>query len=167
MAAGSTISPILIQRRAPGGPLRLLLRLPIVLYRCRLGWMLGRRLIMLTHIGRNSGRRRRTVLEVVRRDDGRGIFIVCSGWGRKAQWLRNIIAEPRVWVTAGAQTLPRQARLLPPEEAETEFRTYASRSPRNVRLFFRLFLDREFSGSDEDFAALSHAVPVVALGPLP
>jgi len=46
------------------GPLRMLLRLPIWLYRLQLGWLQGERGLMLTHIGRSSGRVRQTVLEV-------------------------------------------------------------------------------------------------------
>lgn len=118
---------------------------------------------MLTHIGRKSGQKRRTVLEVVRRDDEHGIFIVCSGWGRKAQWFKNVVAEPLVWVTVGVRTLPVHARPLPPEEAEREFRVYASRFPRNIRAFSRLFLGMQFSGSDKDFATLSKDFPPVEL----
>ena len=163
MVASSTMSQIPTRRRMPGAPLRLLLRAPIVLYRCGLGWMLGRRLLMLTHIGRKSGQERRTVLEVVRRDDAEGVFIVCSGWGPKAQWFRNILAEPLVRVTAGTRTRPAHARPLSPEEAEAEIRDYASRYPRAIRMLSRIFLGGKFSGSDAEFAALSQALPVVEL----
>ncbi len=39
----------------PGKVLRLGLRLPIWLYRARLGRLLGERFLLLTHIGRKSG----------------------------------------------------------------------------------------------------------------
>lgn len=120
---------------------------------------------MLTHIGRKSGQKRRTVLEVVRRDDARAIFIVCSGWGTKSQWLRNILAEPLVWITAGTRTLPMRARQLPPEEAEKEIRGYASRYPRSIRILARYFVGKGFSGSDNEFAALSRDLPVIELSP--
>ena len=42
-----------------------LFRAPVYLYRWHLGWMLGHRLLLLTHIGRRTGLRRQTVLEVV------------------------------------------------------------------------------------------------------
>jgi hypothetical protein len=50
----------------PTGWVRALLRLPILLYRLHLGWLLGHRFLLLTHVGRKSGLQRRTVLEVVR-----------------------------------------------------------------------------------------------------
>lgn len=43
---------------------RRLLRAPSMLYRHYLGWMLGRRFVMVTHVGRRSGRQYRTVLEL-------------------------------------------------------------------------------------------------------
>jgi hypothetical protein len=40
-------------------------KLPFVLYRLRLGWILGHRFMQLTHVGRRSGKVRRTVLAVL------------------------------------------------------------------------------------------------------
>jgi len=47
------------------GMLRYLFRVPVYLYRWRLGCLLGNRLLLLTHTGRGTGLRRQTVLEVV------------------------------------------------------------------------------------------------------
>jgi hypothetical protein len=44
---------------------RWFVRAPIWLFRARLGFLAGSRLIMLEHIGRTSGQRRYVVLEVV------------------------------------------------------------------------------------------------------
>lgn len=154
------------KRTPPRGLLRLFLRAPILLYRCGLGWLLGRRFLMLTHIGRKSGLERRTVLEVVRRNDARGVFVVCSGWGETAQWFRNVIAHPDIWVTSGTRTLPRRARLLPPGDAEAELRDYAARYPRAFRIIARRLLGRTVSG-DADFAAMARELPILELGPRP
>ena len=57
---------------------RRLVRAPIFLYRARLGFLLGSRLLMLEHIGRKSGARRYALLEVV--DHSRpGTYLVASG----------------------------------------------------------------------------------------
>jgi deazaflavin-dependent oxidoreductase (nitroreductase family) len=66
-----------------------------------LGWLLGRRLLLLTHVGRRSGRRYRTVLEVIGTDPGTGEVIVLSGHGRSADWYRNRQAAPAVEVVVG------------------------------------------------------------------
>lgn len=43
---------------------RWLVRLPLWLYRARLGLLVGHRMLMMEHIGRRSGLRRQVVLEV-------------------------------------------------------------------------------------------------------
>ncbi|HZX07899.1 nitroreductase family deazaflavin-dependent oxidoreductase [Kribbella sp.] len=80
-------------RRIP----RRIARLPIPMFRAGLGFLFGRRLVMLEHLGRSSGLRRYVVLEVLERDAG-GLVIV-SGYGPGAQWYRNVLAHPgvRVW----------------------------------------------------------------------
>jgi F420H(2)-dependent quinone reductase len=84
------MSTKLSDTKPPRGVLRWLLRLPIWLYRLRMGRLLGNRFLMLTHIGRKSGQPRQSVLEVVGHDEATGIYIIASGWGEQADWLRNI-----------------------------------------------------------------------------
>jgi hypothetical protein len=76
----------------PRGWLRALLRVPTLLYRVHTGWLLGHRFLLLTYVGRKSRARHRTVLEVVRYASTTRTCIVASGWGEKAQWLKNIMA---------------------------------------------------------------------------
>jgi hypothetical protein len=40
-------------------------KLPVFHYRLHLGWLLGKRFMQITHVDRNSGKVRRTVLAVV------------------------------------------------------------------------------------------------------
>jgi deazaflavin-dependent oxidoreductase (nitroreductase family) len=71
-------------------------RAPVYLYRWRLGWLLGRRCLLLTHTGRSTGLRRETVLEVVEyRKEGPEVVVV-NGFGPDSDWLRNIEAKPGV-----------------------------------------------------------------------
>jgi hypothetical protein len=46
------------------GLTRFLFRMPIYLYRLKLGWLFGSRLLLLNHVGRVSGKSRLTILEV-------------------------------------------------------------------------------------------------------
>ena len=78
----------------PRGLMRLLVRLPVLLYRARLGWLLDRRFLLLTHRGRRTGRWRRTVLEVVHHDPAADTWFVASAWGERSQWFRNLRAHP-------------------------------------------------------------------------
>lgn len=105
-------------------------RLPIWLYRARLGWLFGSRLLMLEHTGRRSGKKRYVVLEVVDRPDP-GCYVVASGFGNASQWYRNVRAEPhaRVYIGAHRPALA-VARLLGSEESAAAMKAYARRHPR-------------------------------------
>lgn len=64
--------------------------------------MFGTRLPMLEHVGRTSGLRRYVVLEVVDHPAS-SRYIVVSGFGDRAQWFRNIEANPQVRVYLGSR----------------------------------------------------------------
>lgn len=106
---------------------RKLMRAPIWLFRARLGAVFGSRMLMLEHIGRKSGARRYVVLEVF--DHPRpNVYVIPSGFGTKAQWFRNIQANPRVRVTLGSHApAPATARRLPQNEADATLRRYIDR----------------------------------------
>lgn len=76
-------------------------RLPIWLYRFRLGWLLGQRFLMIEHIGRKSGLPKKTVLEVLRHDKPSDTYYILSGWGKKADWFQNVSKTPEVTVHVG------------------------------------------------------------------
>ena len=109
---------------------RCLARAPIGLYRARLGFLLGSRLLMLEHLGRKSGARRYVVLEVVAHPRP-GTYVVASGFGTKAQWFRNVRANPHVRVYAGGRgPAPATARLRTTEETAATLAAYAAGHPR-------------------------------------
>lgn len=109
---------------------RRLVRAPIWIYKARAGALLSSRLLMLEHIGRKSGAWRNVVLEVVDHPTPE-TFIVASGFGSKAQWFRNIEANPRVRVYAGSRApADATARVLDQHEADSELAAYRARHPR-------------------------------------
>lgn len=75
-----------ITQHKPAGVLRAMFRAPIFLYRIHLGWLLGGRFLMLTHIGRKSGVPRQTVIEVVSHDKETGKYYVAAAWRDKSDW---------------------------------------------------------------------------------
>lgn len=109
---------------------RRLMRAPIWLYKARAGALFGSRLLMLEHIGRKSGVPRYVVLEVVGHPT-HDTYLVASGFGTKAQWFRNIAANPRVRVYAGSHApAPATARILNQQEADSALAAYVSRHRR-------------------------------------
>ncbi|MGF2951896.1 nitroreductase family deazaflavin-dependent oxidoreductase, partial [Mycobacterium sp. THU-M116] len=106
---------------------RRLMRAPIWIYRARAGALFGSRILMLEHIGRTSGTKRYVVLEVIDHP-APDLYVIASGFGRNAQWFRNIQANPRVRVYAGSHA-PRRAtaRILDQEEVDRALAVYRSR----------------------------------------
>lgn len=124
-------SPSLLARA--GGRLlrsRRFMRAPTWIYKARAGALFGSRILMLEHIGRNSGAPRYAVLEVADHP-APDTYVVASGFGRKAQWFRNIEANPRVRVYVGSHA-PRRAtpRVLDQQQTDRALATYRSRHPR-------------------------------------
>ena len=109
---------------------RALMRAPIWLYRARLGFLFGSRTLMLEHVGRKSGARRYVVLEVVGHP-APDTYVVASGFGGRAQWFRNLTANPRVRISiTGHGPRPATARRLPAAEADAVLADYVRRHPR-------------------------------------
>lgn len=85
----------------PQGITRLIMRLPVVLYRLGLGRLLGSaRLMVLTTRGRKTGLPRHTAIEY--RSHGSKLYII-SGWGGRPDWFQNIRQHPVVTVQIGDQ----------------------------------------------------------------
>jgi deazaflavin-dependent oxidoreductase (nitroreductase family) len=139
-------------------------RLPIWLYRLKLGFLLGHRFLLLTHIGRVSGEPRQAVLEVVHYDAESDTHYVASGFGEKSQWYRNLMKTPDVTIQIGNQKTPVTAERLSPEEAERILRIYRQEHPRALKELSKI-LGYELDGTEENFRAFTHAVPVIAFRP--
>jgi deazaflavin-dependent oxidoreductase (nitroreductase family) len=108
---------------------RPLMRAPIWIYKARAGAVFGSRLLMLEHVGRKSGIRRYVVLEVVDHPTPDS-YVVASGFGTKAQWFRNIQANPKVRVYTGSRApVPATARILPRHEADRALGAYINAHP--------------------------------------
>lgn len=109
---------------------RWLVRAPVWVYRVGLGSVFGSRLLMLEHQGRRSGLSRYTVLEVVDHPCA-DCYVVASGFGTRAQWFRNIQANPQVRVTVGRRRRqPATAHPLDSQHAGAVLRRYAEHHPR-------------------------------------
>ncbi|MBW0101771.1 nitroreductase family deazaflavin-dependent oxidoreductase [Pseudonocardia sp. KRD291] len=127
---------------------RTLVRAPILVYRLGLGRVFGSRMLLLEHTGRRSGLRREVVLEVVGRPAG-DRYVVVSGFGGRAQWFRNVRADPNVRVSvSGDRALPATARALEASEARYVLAGYVERH-RRAWAWFGPVLERTLGGPIE------------------
>jgi deazaflavin-dependent oxidoreductase (nitroreductase family) len=85
------------------------------LWTFRLGWLVGHSLLVLTHVGRHTGKEYRTVLYVQRYGRRTREATVVSVWG-ESQWLLNIRARPAIWIEIGLQRYAPVQRFLSADE---------------------------------------------------
>lgn len=159
-AHNSTVTKTRFERSgSPKGLSRWLLRAPIGLYRVGLGFLMGKRLLMIEHVGRRSGEIRRTILEVVSNDDG--AVYVAAAWGSKAQWLSNVRANPHVTVYLGSRRFDSTAVVVPVSEARLVMDRYAGKHPRAFEALAWMMLDEPGETAEQRVERVAEAVPTV------
>lgn len=144
---------------------RWLFRVPVHLYRWRLGRLFGCRFLLLIHVGRRTRRRRETLLEVVEyRKEGPEAVVMCAR-GRNADWLRNIEAAPEIEVVIGGDRFAARHRILATEEAVSVIAGYERRN-RPIAPILRRVLSRlagwPYRGSPEERRRLVAQLPLIA-----
>lgn len=150
------------------GLLWYLFRAPVYVYRWHLGWLFGKRLLLLDHTGRRSGLRRHTVLEVVEYRAAGPEVVVANGFGPNSDWLRNIQEKSDEEVTVGSRHFAARHRFLGEEEAENVIEKYEHRNrliAPIVRAGFTWLLGWKYRATDADRRRLVHQIPLIAFSP--
>jgi deazaflavin-dependent oxidoreductase (nitroreductase family) len=147
---------------------RWLLRAPARLYDWNLGWLLGHRFVRLTHVGRRSGRRYHTMLEVIGTGSERNEVIVVAGLGSSADWYRNIQVHSAVEIAIGGTRFRPLWRVLDQSEAVTTLADYERRhrwaSP-VVWLVLSWLVGWTYDGSEDARRRLAAQLPLIAFWP--
>lgn len=153
--------PRLQRKGSPKGLQRLFFRAPIVLYRIGLGALMGKRFLMLEHVGRKSGETRRTVLEVVL-DENDAVYIA-SGWGSSSQWFRNVRANPSVVFHHGSKRYETEAVVVDQTEAKRVMDVYAEIHPRALDRLASFMIDDPGATTGERARRVAESIPILRL----
>ena len=132
----------------PKGLLRLGFRLPVYLYRFGLGWLMGKRFVLINHVGRKTGLPRQAVVEVVEREPDSDRITVVAGYGEKAQWYQNLRAQPETCIQVGKREIPITAVFVSPEAGEEIMVRYFHRYGAVTGALFSL-LGYSWDGSED------------------
>ncbi|MFV1969697.1 MAG: nitroreductase family deazaflavin-dependent oxidoreductase [Acidimicrobiia bacterium] len=143
---------------APSKLMRLIYRAPIYVYRAGLGRLMSKRLLLLTHTGRNSGEPRYAVLEVARYDEQNGAFFVPAAYGLKSDWYRNLRRTPEAKINHRGMHQDVLAETISTDAATDEFAAYATSHPRAAAN-----LGKMMGIPFEDPRAVAETIPLVAL----
>jgi deazaflavin-dependent oxidoreductase (nitroreductase family) len=156
-----------VSAHRPGRIARRLLRAPARLYDWNAGWLLGHRFLRLTHVGRRSGRRYQTILEVVGKGPA-GAVTVMAGLGPSADWYRNIQARPPAEVAIGRRRFEPVCRVLDEREAMAVLADYQRRNrwvAPVVRRVLSWLVGWRYDGGDDARRRLVHELPLVEFRP--
>ena len=148
-------------RTKPTGWKRLFYRAPVHLYRWHLGSLLGRRFVLIEHIGRRSGQQRSTVLEVVMAE-GSTVY-VAAAWGNASDWLLNVTANPSITYQLGRDRFAGTAEILERDEAHSALREYARQHPVVFASLARFMVEDPGSTPEEMVENVVAVVPLVRL----
>jgi deazaflavin-dependent oxidoreductase (nitroreductase family) len=140
-----------------------MLKLPLVLYRLRLGWVFGHRFMLLTHKGRRSGKIRQTVLAVLRFDLKTKEIKAVSAWSA-SEWYKNIFSAPALQVETGFTRYVPIHRSLTSEEIATLFEDYCHDHPIFSRIVCRI-PGWKWDSSHAEFLELANTLHGVAFRP--
>jgi len=88
------------------------------LYALGLGPIVGRLILLLTTTGRKSGLPRLTALQYEQVD---GAYYLGSSRGLQADWVRNLMAQPRVGVRVRSRAFEGRAEVVTDPERLTDF----------------------------------------------
>lgn len=157
-----------LNARTPGPVVRQLLRAPAVVYRWDAGWLFGQRFLLLTHVGRRSGRRYQTMLEVIGNNRAADEFIVIAGLGRSANWYRNLQTHPAIEVAVSRRRFQPVHRELEEREAVAVLADYERRNrwmTPVVRRVLSWLTGWRYDGSEGARRRLAAELPILALRP--
>jgi deazaflavin-dependent oxidoreductase (nitroreductase family) len=147
-----------------------LLRAPARLYDWHAGWLLGPRFVRLTHVGRRSGRRYRTILELIGNDRATGELIVLVGMGPTADWFRNIQHGPAVELATMRRRFRAVHRVLDEPEAVAALAEFERRNRWAswvIRRGLGWLAGWRYDGGPDARRRLAQQLPVVAFRPAP
>jgi hypothetical protein len=99
MTESTTINP-------PRGWLKFFFKIPVIIARIGFaGWerLIGVEWMLLTTVGRKSGKKRFSMVDVLLHDEKTDTYFIEVGFGKRSDWYRNIQAQPNFEAQAGRQ----------------------------------------------------------------
>jgi deazaflavin-dependent oxidoreductase (nitroreductase family) len=133
------------------------------LYASGQGWVVGKFILLLTHTGRKSGIRYHTPLQY---EKIKGAYCVGSGRGLKADWFRNIQADPLVHVRVDQAEFDCMAEPVTDPEKVADFLEYRlKKHPIMLGLIMKFAHKLPMRPSRVQLLELSKFTPLVILRP--
>lgn len=154
----------LVPLKKPGPLFKWIFKAPILHYKLGLGWMVGKYFLLLTTIGRKSGKPRHTPLEY-RYDPADDSYFIMAGWGGNTDWFRNVTANPNVSVQVGRRKFTCRAERVSDEDVAEKLAETIRLNPGSIVLWSR-WAGEEVDGSPESLLRAAKHFPSFWLKPM-
>jgi deazaflavin-dependent oxidoreductase (nitroreductase family) len=133
------------------------------LYASGRGWIVGKFILLLTHTGRKSGAHYATPLQYEKIGSA---YCVGVGRGPKADWFRNLQADPHVHVQVGRYEFDSLAEPVTDPERVAEFLAYRLKHhPFMIGLMMKFAHKLPMRPSRDQLLELGKSTPLVILRP--
>ncbi|MEV0271467.1 nitroreductase family deazaflavin-dependent oxidoreductase [Hamadaea sp. NPDC050747] len=134
--------------------------LPAMLTRLRAAGLSGRGFVVLDHVCRETGRVRRSTVEIVARSVD--VVIVAAGFGVASDWFQDLECHPDTTVRIGRRAMAVRAERVDAEARSQAMTTYARQHPAAARRLTRL-MGFAVDGTDVDYRAVGAALHMLRL----
>jgi deazaflavin-dependent oxidoreductase (nitroreductase family) len=150
----------LLREYPTGGWLRVAFKAPLYLWRMGLGFLIGRYIMVITTFGRKSGLPRSTGAEW---HPLRGSKFVPVNYGERAQWYKNIQANPHVTIqTAHGTERVTARRITDDAELIEAYHVIQARNPMMTQWFLE---SKGIQDSEADILAHKDRIFLVTFDP--
>ena len=136
---------------------------PVLMDRLGLGRLVGRHFLVVTHRGRRSGQMRQTGVMVLHEDRQTGEICVAAG-SLKADWYRNVQAQPAIVVAIAGRRFRPVQRFVPVEELAAQIAWARQHRPFQAWVQSRFF-GWSWTTKPAEIFALARALGGVAFRP--
>jgi deazaflavin-dependent oxidoreductase (nitroreductase family) len=154
----------LTPRQQVGPFFKWIFKIPILYYKLGLGRMLEKRFLLLTTLGRKTGKLRLTPLEFEFNAQA-DWYRVSPGWGGNTDWYKNVLHDPHVVVQLGRCKFTAMAEPVSVEEVAETMLSTSRRHPRMDKVWNR-WSDIPVDGSYESYLHAARFFPSVRLRPI-
>ena len=158
-----------LAREPPGRLLRMLFKVPLFLHRIGLGGserIFGIRLMLITTKGRRTGRSHSVMVDVLDHDAEEDAYYVGSAYGDRADWVRNIRANPVFEAQVGKRLFSARARRVPNPESAEIVADYIDAHRLYAKSITRVMGIDTKSMAEEDLRAMFGGEMVLAIKPV-
>jgi deazaflavin-dependent oxidoreductase (nitroreductase family) len=127
--------------KPPRGWLKFFFKIPVYVARTGFaGWerLIGVEWMLLTSIGRKSGKKRYSMVDVLVHDKDADTYFIEVGFGKRSDWYRNIQASPVFEAQVGRRKFRATAEELPRERTADVMVDFVRRRPKYAKSVMKM-----------------------------